>query len=351
MMRRSWLIAALLFIVILPARQSSAYDVFLSSGTATGKASVYFVDARTGLSTVAVTNGLNHTLLGNDVIFMDKDTGRVGSAHRDGTIETQSFIERSEVLTWVVSADRRWIAWAGGHTQAGSLLTDLYVAQADGTGKGIILHTSSSKNIGIRPLAITNDGATVYYTRQADDPKASQPYPLASDVFRLTVSTGESTRLTGEPRCRCAAAFSSSGQTFFRLENTAQGFVAHFIDLTLNADTRADVPNMPNVPNVPYTQAGYALLSDKGGYAVYSMVKSTQTKGTPDQYVLILADASQHKQTVVLNASPNRLRPLAFEQNAILLTGVDKDGTYKLSLTDGALSQVSNYTYLGTLTN
>ncbi len=349
MRRTVWLVLLPLLLIVPPVRTRQTapgdVDVFVSSPTATSKASVYFVDARTGLSTVVVTNGLNPTLLGADVIFIDKDTGKVGIAHRDGTLETHPFIDSSEVLNWVVSPDRRWIAWAAGRNQAGSLIIDLYAARADGVGKGIILHTSSSKGIGVRPLAITNDGATVFYTRQFDDPKAYQPFPQASDVFRLNVSSGESTRLTGEPRCRCAATFGTNGSTFFRLEGTPQGFIAHFIDLALNTDTRAD-PSSLN-----YAQAGYALLSDKGSYAVYSMAKGTQIKGTPDQYVLVLVDASQRKQSIILAASPVRLRPLIFGQNSLLLTGVDKDGTYKLSLSDGTLTQISNYTYLGTLSS
>lgn len=344
---RRW--AALLLILMMPVYTRQAppniYDVFVSGAVANARPSVYFVNALTGLSTIVITNGINHTLLGNDVIYLDKDTNKVGIAHRDGTAEQHPFIDASDVLTWAVSQDRRWIAWAAGRNQNGSLITDLYAARDDGTGKQIILHTSSSKGIGVRPLAITNDGATVFYTRQYDDPKAYQPFPQASDVFRLNVNTGESAHLAGEPRCRCAASFGSDGQVFFRLENTLQGFAAHFIDLTLNADTRADPPA------VSYPQAGYALLSDKGNYAVYSMAKAGATKSVPDQYVLILADASQHKQTVILNASQNRLRPIVFGQNSLILVGVDKDGTYKLSLPDGTLTQVSNYNYLGTLTD
>jgi hypothetical protein len=51
-------------------------------------------------------------------------------------------------------------------------------------------------------------------------------------------------------------------------------------------------------------------------------------------------------------ALPNNLRAVEFEpdNSAVLVVGVDKDGTYKLSLKDKTLLAVSAYTYLGTIT-
>lgn len=356
MLRQTLTLIVLVAFVLSAARPnvSSAaqptYDVFASSAVSGSTAGVFFVEVQTGLSTPALTNGLNPTLLGESVIFADKGTGKVGVAHPDGRVAPHPFInsgpsDSAQSVNWAVSADHSWIVWAASRTQANSLLTDLFVAQADGHDKHLILHTSSTKGVGTRPLAISNDGATVFYSRQANDPKAYLVYPVAADIYRLNVATGDSTHLSGEPRCACAATVSANGQQVFRLEALQAGFAAHFANLAIGSEV------VSGPPATTYTQAGYALLSDSGTLAVYSMAKGTApAKGSPpEQYVLVLADATQKQQRILLNASPNRLRPLAFEQDTLILIGVDKDGTYKLSLPDGALSQVSAYSYLGTI--
>ncbi len=320
---------------------ADSYDVFASSSTATSKSSVYFMDARTGLSTIAATNGDNPTLLGNTVIFVDHQTGKVGMASPDGSVASQPFMLAADaasdtVVIWAVSANRNWITWAAAHSAAGSLLTDLYVAGADGSSKQLILHTSSSKAVGVRPLAISDDGASVFYTRQADDPKGTHVYPYAADIFRLSVATDVPSQPNGEPRCACTAAFSADGRLFFRLETN---LTAHFSDLSVNADSSL------TPPITAFTQAGDALFADQGNAAIYSVAKGSQ----PEQYALVLADAAQHQQRVIVPPSANHLRPVAFAGGVVILAGVDKDGTYKLWLSDGTLTQVSAYTYLGTI--
>jgi len=345
-----WLIALLIGVlsaanvhVAQPMRQTTAalYDVFYSSAIndgssakAVGKSGLYFVDARTGLSAVAITNGVNYTLLNDSVIFSDKQSGQSGVAYPDGRVLPHPFLPVGAV--WAASTDRTWLAWSTAHTENGSLLTDLYVAHPNGDNKQLALHTSSSKAISVRPLAVTNDGLTVFYTRQAVDPKASSLYVQAADLYRLTVATGEVVHLNGEPRCACAAAFSADGRLLLRLEST---FAAHVIDLSVNVDVRAD-------PLTGYTQAGDAVLSDKGTFGAYSAAKVT---ASGQQFALIVVDSSAHKQRVLLDFSANRLRPLLFERNALIAIGVDKDGTYKVALTDGTLTQVSANTFLGSL--
>jgi hypothetical protein len=337
MLRRALLIGWLIALSIgasAPARAQStaSYDVFSS------KSGLYFVDTLTGLSSVVAANGISYTLVGNGVIFLDRATGLVQIATPDGQVAPHPFLPAN--AQWVVSADRNWIAWVVTRTENGSILADLYAARADGGNPQLALHTSSSKGLSLRPLAISNDGADIFYTRQSDDAKTPAPYPFAADIYRVMVAGGAITHLIGEPRCRCGATFSGDGHLFFRLESN---LTAHFIDLSANLD----VPLTP--PSANYTAAGDPLLSDRGSVAVYSAVKTAGTKYTPGQYALILADSSQKGQRILIDGNPNWLRPVLFEQNVLILVGVDKDGTFKLSLTDGTLTQVSAYSYLGTL--
>jgi hypothetical protein len=71
----------------------------------------------------------------------------------------------------------------------------------------------------------------------------------------------------------------------------------------------------------------------------------------PERYAIILADMGQHSQRVLIDGLKVNLRPVAFERGngVVVLAGTDTDGTYKLTLKDGTLLQVSAYTFLGTV--
>lgn len=339
------------------------YDVFLNRTATPGNDTFYFVSLRTGLSTLvtvdSATNVGDDALLGRGVLFRDQN-GAASEAYPDGHSTSLDFIglvPRGGTLQWTVSANHDWIAWVMSRTEAGSLLSDLYVAQADGTRKQLALHTSSSKGLGLHLLAIADDGGTIFYSRQTDLTDTGNTYPTASDIYQITIANGQFTTLPGEPRCSCAAAFSSDGHLFFRLEGTAHGFAAHFIDLAGNitqnsantTEVRIDPPVLGG--GLPTVQAGDALLSEKGNFAVYSVASGILgSKST--QYTLILADAVLRQQRVIVPPRSDQLSPIAFESNgsnALLLVNANNDGTYRLWLPDGALTQLSADTYLGTL--
>jgi hypothetical protein len=368
LLHRKHITAALLVLIICLAIThrsaesvaADSFDVFLNRTVIPGSDTLYFVSARTGLSTVVTVDNAvrlsDYSLLGNGVIFRTK-TGSASEAYPDGHTASLDFTGSTPIggtIRWSVSGNHSWIAWAVAHTEAGSLLSDLFVARADGTMKQLTLHTSSSTGLSLRPLAVTNDGTTVFYSRQADVTNAANSYPVASEVFQVTVANGQFAALPGEPRCPCGAAFSTDGRLFFRLESTAYGFAAHFIDLSAysasNPAGTADVRLDPAPPIAGYSivQAGDALESDKGNLGVYAVASGVlDTKFT--QYALILADATRHQQLVILPPRASRLRPVAFAPNTVILVDVDKDGTYRLWLPDKTLTQLSADSYLGTL--
>ena len=95
------------------------------------------------------------------------------------------------------------------------------------------------------------------------------------------------------------------------------------------------------------------MLSPDGSLAIYTSARGVRPVrgGAPERYALVLADLTRHEQRLMTDALPDNLRAVAFERDnsAVLVVGVDKDGTYKLSLKDGTLVPVSAYTYLGTI--
>src|SRR5206468_4243103 len=100
-------------------------------------------------------------------------------------------------------------------------------------------------------------------------------------------------------------------------------------------------------------QAGYLLVSRDGNLIVYTSARGVPpAKGVPvERYAIVLIDVARHQQRVVVSSLRANLRPISYEagNSAVILTGTDTDGTYKLTLADGKLLQVSAYTFLGTL--
>jgi hypothetical protein len=338
---------------LAPAQaQGGSFDVFVNSAISKGKPGLYFVDARTGLSTVVVTNGTRHTLLEKGVLFQENDTGLIKIAYPDGRIELHSAMQptgANQTINWVASANHSRIAWSVSQRTGTSLLSDLFVAESSGGDKKLVLHTSSTRNVDTLPLAVTDDGATVFYSRQDNTQKLYQLFPLPGDVFSLDVQSGKTTELPAKSPCVCAVGFSPDGRRFGRLEPSTdpKGFGVRLWDLSIQADTPI------KAPGIAHTQAGYLSIARDGSLAIYTSARGLPpARGVPpERYALILVDVARHEQRLMTDPLVSNLRPVAFEpdNSAVLVVGVDKDGTYKLSVKDGTLLQVSAYTFLGTI--
>ncbi len=337
---------------VVRAQAGNLFDVFLNSNMSKGKAGLYFVDARTGLSTIVTTNGVRHTLLEKSVLFQENGTGVIKVAYPDGRIELHTAMQPTSAdatLNWITSADHVRLAWSVSRTVGTSLLSDLYIARSDGGEKTLVLHTSSTRNITTIPLALTNDGTALFYSRQSNAPGTYQLFPVAGDVFRLDVSTGQSTTLSAESPCACAVGISPDGRRLARLQpgGGQNGFDLRLSDLSIKSDLTIKAPPLA------HTQAGYLLISHDGSLVIYTSARGVPpAKGVPpERYALVLTDVARQEQRVLLDQLISSLRAIAFEQDnsAVLLVGADKDGTYKVSLKDENLIQVSAYTYLGAI--
>src|SRR5258708_32758067 len=111
-MNRFWrllflVICFMLFALANPAQaqQAGPFDVFFNSSINKGKAGLFFVNVRTGLSKVVVTNGANHALLGNGVIFQEIGSGAIMMAYPDGRIEPYVPLQAAGA-----NSDVNWIA-------------------------------------------------------------------------------------------------------------------------------------------------------------------------------------------------------------------------------------------------
>src|SRR4051812_29951278 len=105
MMKRYWRLLLLglcfgLAAVGIPAKaqQAGPFDVFFNSSINKGKPGLFFVNVRTGLSKIVVTNGANHAVLGDGVIFQAIG-GAIMMAYPDGRVEPYAPIQVSGANT------------------------------------------------------------------------------------------------------------------------------------------------------------------------------------------------------------------------------------------------------------
>lgn len=321
-----------------PARAAlPIYDVFL--GAERGETALFFVDARSGLSRVISADGTHHTLLASGVIFEERETGIIRIATPDGRVEAYTLMPATgaEVaVDWVVSPDRMRIAWAHTEQRDGALSSDLYVSDINGLEKRLALHTSSTQGIGALPLAVTNDGATLFYTRLSD-PFSERPDSLAVEtVTRLDVASAQSSRLPDGVDCPCIAGFTPDGRIFARL---GREFGLEVWNLALPDAGGASL----QPPRLRAGQAGYVLLSSDGDRALYTVADSA------GRSALVLAEIAQATQRVLASNLRDPLRPVLLESAYAVVVGIDRPGTYKIALGDGTLTQISAYTWLGQL--
>lgn len=349
---RGLLIILLMFCVLPPvahAQQSSAlYDVFFDPA----EQDLYFVDASTGLSSVSHVEGSQHLLLSTGVLFQEKGTGFARLvAPRSSTVLTWMQPATTDItVQWIASPDRKTLVWAVIQNSGGRLNTELHVGQVNGSDAKIVKRIDSAEDRAAYPLAITNDAQVLFYTLQPPpSPITYLVFPVAADVYRLDIASGQDDQLPDEPNCACPAGFSEDGQFYARFERDSDGsgFAVRLWSLPNEADTV-----IPVISDLLHTQAGDVLISDDGNRIVYASARGISA-GRSERYAIILADRQRNTQSLLTEALTDGLRPLSFtpDGNSVILVGLAKGGTYKLNLASRTMLQVSAYNFLGQLAN
>ncbi len=351
LMLLAWVAALVLGVASAHAQSATQrIEVYLEQPPNSPTARLYFMDAFSGLSTVAsVESGHNFTLLGDYVLYQKGQSGAVMRVRADGTLEPHPFIQRTAdtvALYWVTTPDRAAVAWVRVNAMGQS---EAYVAWADGSDLRQ-LPLSPEDTRALYPLALS-EGRRLFFYDSAYPivPPQHMPFPLLAHVAEYDIEGEMLFPLPAEPNCACPAAVTADGRIFARLEAPqGQGpFAFHVWDLLTNADIQVPPPSLPQ------RQAGDLLLNATGTLAVYNAASGlgVETGLIPEQYALVLVDAAAGEQRVLLPAGPDRYIPQAFidEDAALLLTGSTRGGTYKLDLESGALQQVSERIFLGVI--
>lgn len=313
-----------------------------------------FVDLLTGANNTARVRGERYTTLGNYVLYYDPSTLNVMVARTDGTLQAHPFIQLGTArrVDWIVSDDQRRIAWTLTYGDSDALRTVTEVANPDGAERRIVLE-NGFRNDGVRalPVAFTNANSALIMDAHPDI--ITTPYPQYARLFRLELSDSSIDLLPDEEQaCFCAAGL-RAGQ-FLRLAITAdlRGFNVRVYDLLNPPDM--EIISALRLNN--YTQAGDILIAPDGQQALYAL-SQIENFGSANQTVntvLMLVDLNRMTQSQITpEPLTSYLHPVRWteDNSAVLYTSPSQNGTWKVRVSDGELSQVATATYIGTVQN
>ena len=335
--------------------QGHSWDVFLrADASSPGGAEVIFLDLLTGESASFSTSGERYTLLDDAVLYFDHADQQVKRIRPDGRFSDHPFITKTDAdyrLDWVVSTDRRQIAWAvSQRAEDQELTTTILLADQSGSQIRQLLVYGPRPGIRLLPVAFGADGTSLYVDVHADGAERATPYTRRSNLFALDFGgSGVATRmLPGEAACFCTVGFGNDLMLRLAPSDEPDSTQVEIYNLQSGA-ARVIAP----VARGDYNEAGNPLLSPDDALAVYALTRASGYSAAEQELrtVLVLADLVNARQRVLGDALPAPARPILWtEDNSAVLYALDgRDGVWKLRLEDGAMIKVADATYLGML--
>jgi len=331
------------------------WDIFVDRDTADdGADTLLFIDVLTGETVSVDVHGERYTPLLRSVIYFDWLEQQVKLVTPDGTIQNHPFIINAfgiKAIDWVVSKDRKSIAWTTVREIApGSLVTTTFIADIEGSNIREVFNDGPRDNVRALPIAFSTDNSKLYMDAHPDGISQFAPYTQYAGLFALDLQTGDISPLPGEPACFCGAGFGSGVLLRLSLNNDLDGF-----DVNVYSVDGGEPRTIPAITRRNYTQAGDILMSDDGAYAVYAL-SQVRGFGTAEQIVrtvFIQVDLLTLEQEVINNPITTFVHPVAWTEDntAILFTSNQQSGTWKINVADGQLVKVANASYLGRLRN
>jgi hypothetical protein len=353
-MRQMVVIIMLLLVSFGPThgQDTAPVEVFVQQNG--DRLEVFFANPATGLSTLVTVpnfpNELNPfeelSLTANGVIFRDPADGIPRLIAPTGQILSFDYIPQSSdpfvLIDWVLSEDRRTIAWAEVRLTSLGWQADIYSARLDGQN---LLRLPDRPvdpiqvSRRVEMVGVSNDGRLVYFdSEHPTELEEGQVFVGYQKVVAYSDRFGSYLNLPGEPTCICPALIANDGLSLLRLEPTAPAFDLHIWNLNDNTE-RVIVGE-----DVPYPKAGNLMMNRERTLGLYMASDSFE-------YVIVLVDLSSRTERILTEPSPNPLRPVRFidRSTAIVMVDMVAQNTYKLRLETDEISQVADKIWLGTI--
>ncbi|MDZ4768815.1 MAG: hypothetical protein SGJ24_06770 [Chloroflexota bacterium] len=312
------------------------------------------VDPIAGTETRVVVNGTDYSIVDNAVVYFDRPTRRVRVLSADGAARDHPFMqmpERARRIDWTASADR--LAWTVTRGDDGALITDTFIAAADGRSTRLILNDGPRDGIRAYPVAFTPDNAALLMDYQPDAIGDITPLRQYAGLFALDLETGMTTALPGEPGCFCGAGFGAGW--FLRLTLAEGDFAARAFFLAPGsagaAVAGAAETMLTPIDTDRYIQGGGFVVSPDGRRAIYALVRlgALVGSGIPDETLLVSIDLTDGAQRPSASTIEGLLRPVAWaDADSVLLT--DRAGsTWKWRIDSDDLARIAQGAYIGTI--
>lgn len=312
-----------------------------------------FIDVLTGEETQVEVTGERYTPAGDKILFFDYVNQWVMTAAPDGGIRHHPFIHldgNARRVDWVISPDKRRIAWTQTYGTPEQLTTITQVATLEGTEVTEVLRDGPRNGIRALPVAFDVNNQRLYMDAYPDALGRFVAYAQFAGLFRVDMLTSEPAALPGEPACFCGAGLHAG--RFLRLTLTPDlvGFDVQVYDLVNGTQQTIPAFRLNN-----YNQAGDILIAPDGTQAVYALSR-LQNFGTPQQSVqtvFMLVDLLAYTQRALTDPITTYVHPVKWteENTAILFTSPQLNGTWKIALADGELEKVAQTAYVGVLTD
>jgi hypothetical protein len=352
-MRKFFLICFFLLIIPSKAQEAGAWEVYIERDIdAVGTDRLLFVNLLSGELSSAQVNGENFTPLSDYLLYFDTVNRAVMTVRPDGTVSPHSFILLGDArrVDWVLSSDRRLIAWTLTYGDANSLSTVTSIAAPNGADQRLVLSDGPrSDGARVLPVAFSLDNSSLILDSQPDTIGELVPYRQYAALSRFSLVDGSITAMQGEPSCFCAAALRAGEFVRLRLSNERGGF-----DVQVYSNRNPEARTIESLGLAEYTQGGEILIAPDGNLAVYVLSQVEFGVADPSvQSLLILIDLVNYTQVSLSEAINSYIKPLSWtdDNSAILVSIPQRNGTWKISLSDGELVQVAEATYLGVLEN
>jgi hypothetical protein len=332
-----------------------AWQVFLQRDSGGGGSQkLVFVDVLTGDTKSLSVSGQRYSLVGDAVMFFDPASRRVMLAAPGGQPEPHPFIQPdtdTRRIDWLVSPDQSLIAWTlTNGSSASALKTFTTVANLDGTNPRQVLVDGPRSGIRAMPVAYSADKSVLYMDYQPDGVSDLTAFSQYAGLFALDLATSEVTNLPGEPGCFCGAGIGAGWFLRLALSPDLSGFDLKVYSLAGSVEHTVPALRLRN-----YTQAGDILISPDGQHAVYALaqIKNFGTSNQSVETVFMLVDLTRMTQDTLTQPITTFVRPLAWTEDdtAVLFTSPQRNGTWKVSLSDGKLNKVAEATYLGIISS
>lgn len=328
------------------------YQVFLERAVGdNGEDRLTFIHVLTGDETPLDVTGQRYTPFGEGILYFDPAANRVMLAAPDGTTRPHPFIQpgpNTRRVDWLLSPDSKVIAWTLVDGESNRLTTTTTVANLDGTNPRQVLLDGPRDSIRALPVAFNKDHSVLYMDFQPEGISDFTPFPQYAGLIALDLTTLQWAYLPGEPGCFCGAGFGAGLFLRLKVNGDLSGFDLHIYNLAGQVEQTVPAQAIRN-----YTQAGDILLSPDGTQAVYalSQIKDFGKADQSARTVFMLVDLSAMTQTPLTEPITTFVEPLAWteDNSAIIFTSRQRDGTWKINLSDGQLDKAAEATYLGTV--